>query len=933
MNENENQSTLYSNSLGKVDKSYLGSKISSKIVESKGNQIDAELLQYEAHLSKIAEDWQKIQETRKISQSELRAMNEMSILSKQISEFEKTKNKDAEEYVRLVEDYAKVALKNEELIFENRQKNNELLGDALDQESEHIADLRSSLKYIVKDSKDFAAHMENAGKKGEYLKSNLKNLSDSLGKLSMVTGLDSIKKELQGQSSNSWVDLRNRTSMNMGMTSSGEWERFKNTLVGNVQSMNSNLGKMMYGSDDIKNYMANLSNLGIYDTKMAEAQLQAVIEGNKIAGMSYETQSAILKIGRRTDNQELLGQVNKTIATLLNAQIGLSKEQLAKMTEQSVANADVLSFLGNPQAINQLTTGKAFLESEYGAGTGDAAENILTDLLNNGVDSKYYAALGGNDIINLAQQDAGKALELIVKRAQQSNIMNTASNGVYTMNALGNLGVDGNTRALNQAKGKTGKSYDQFLEETSKNGATLNDIAANQWVPLEEQIKNYLGLITANFPTLGMFTFQNAFYVATLAQIAIQIKESFKQTLLLGKIAGDTKVFGKNATGMTDFLKGTGKFGGLVDKVAGIAGIVSLIAGSIMFIKDFVGGWKDTEKYGNKDTLGGKIKSGLAQGIYGDMEGSSSNALKNAIKWGLIGAGIGTIVPGIGNLAGFLIGGAAGLLFGGITGSLGAKNGVISNAFGLVNSNKEDAKGEMAGRGGSGAMGSYPWTRTSPFGYRTHPVTGKRGTFHNGVDLASRGGTPIGANYGGVVDGKGVDSYGANYVSIKDAAGRSHKYWHLQAPSPLTKGQTVFPGQLIGLMGTTGLSTGNHLHYAIRVGYSGNGEKDYVNPEPYINNTLFNVSESAPIQTERVENLDTTPDYSRKLVSSNTTQTDAVLARYTSMGAGSPDVVESVNSGFSNLINKLEEISSRQDKTEEMLKMIAIPSGTSAYRY
>ena len=102
MDEKENQSTLYSNSLGKVDKSYLGSKISSKIVESKGNQIDAELLQYETHLAKIAEDWQKIQETRKISQSELRAMNEMSVLSKQIAEFEKAKNKDAEEYVRRV---------------------------------------------------------------------------------------------------------------------------------------------------------------------------------------------------------------------------------------------------------------------------------------------------------------------------------------------------------------------------------------------------------------------------------------------------------------------------------------------------------------------------------------------------------------------------------------------------------------------------------------------------------------------------------------------------------------------------------------------------------------------------------------------------------------------------------------------------------------
>ena len=134
-------------------------------------------------------------------------------------------------------------------------------------------------------------------------------------------------------------------------------------------------------------------------------------------------------------------------------------------------------------------------------------------------------------------------------------------------------------------------------------------------------------------------------------------------------------------------------------------------------------------------------------------------------------------------------------------------------------------------------------------------------------------------------------------------------------------------------MGTTGQSTGNHLHYGIRVGYSGDLTRDYIDPEPYITDNLFNVSYTAPVtQTERTEKYEA-PSYSRKLVSSNTTQTDKVLARYTSMGAGSPDVVESVNSGFSNLINKLEEMSSRQDKTEEMLKMIAIPSGTSAYRY
>ena len=50
-------------------------------------------------------------------------------------------------------------------------------------------------------------------------------------------------------------------------------------------------------------------------------------------------------------------------------------------------------------------------------------------------------------------------------------------------------------------------------------------------------------------------------------------------------------------------------------------------------------------------------------------------------------------------------------------------------------------------------------------------------------------------------------------------------------------------------------------------------------------------------------------------------------------GVGSSDVVDSVNGGFTNLINKLEELSSRQNEQEEMLKMLAQGKGTNIYRY
>lgn len=112
---------------------------------------------------------------------------------------------------------------------------------------------------------------------------------------------------------------------------------------------------------------------------------------------------------------------------------------------------------------------------------------------------------------------------------------------------------------------------------------------------------------------------------------------------------------------------------------------------------------------------------------------------------------------------------------------------------------------------------------TSPFGYRTHPITGKR-SFHTGIDLVkNKGGknAPIEAFTGGTVlfsgmgrTGSGFGGYG-NVVLIKDKNNRGQVYAHLNSVS-VKKGQTISKGQVIGRQGTTGNSTGEHLHYEVR---------------------------------------------------------------------------------------------------------------------
>ena len=116
---------------------------------------------------------------------------------------------------------------------------------------------------------------------------------------------------------------------------------------------------------------------------------------------------------------------------------------------------------------------------------------------------------------------------------------------------------------------------------------------------------------------------------------------------------------------------------------------------------------------------------------------------------------------------------------------------------------------------------------TSAFGMRKHPVL-KVTRMHNGVDMACAAGTPIYATRAGTVTTASYQANGAgNYVSINHLDGFSSIYMHM-THYVVSKGQSVSQGQLIGYVGNTGISTGDHLHFG--VSYAGT----YVNPLAYI---------------------------------------------------------------------------------------------------
>ena len=119
------------------------------------------------------------------------------------------------------------------------------------------------------------------------------------------------------------------------------------------------------------------------------------------------------------------------------------------------------------------------------------------------------------------------------------------------------------------------------------------------------------------------------------------------------------------------------------------------------------------------------------------------------------------------------------------------------------------------------------YTLTSPFGMRVHPISGKW-KMHNGVDMAAAQGTPIYAAKSGKVTTASYQAGGAvYYVYINHGDGFSSVYMHM-THFIVSPGQYVTAGQVIGYVGSTGGSTGPHLHFGIS--YNGS----YVNPMNYI---------------------------------------------------------------------------------------------------
>lgn len=145
-----------------------------------------------------------------------------------------------------------------------------------------------------------------------------------------------------------------------------------------------------------------------------------------------------------------------------------------------------------------------------------------------------------------------------------------------------------------------------------------------------------------------------------------------------------------------------------------------------------------------------------------------------------------------------------------------AGTGVPANG---ADGNNGDSTSQSSAPSGDGKptrpldMGTY--RLSSRYGNRLHPVL-KVWKMHTGLDFAAPGGTPIKAVMGGEVVGASYDKAYGNLVRIRSAAGEEFYYAHLSKMN-VRVGQKVQAGHVVGQVGTTGYSTGNHLHLEVRI--------------------------------------------------------------------------------------------------------------------
>ncbi len=942
-----------------------------------------------------------------------------------IKDTNKIRQKMLLEYQKLLDGVAK---RQEQLKSGDKE-----LAKQLREDAEHVNEIYAS---VNKEVSQINLNIETTGailkntqtSFAKAMSNTLKDASDELSGLLNMFNLDKLANSGLNKFLTDKIAVQNDMMKQFGFETKNQYLDFKNGLDTTLESMGN-----LFSGTDLKQYMSNLSSMGITSTKMAQEQMRASIMGSKYLGVSAETQTEMFKWMKRTNDYDMLDEHNKIITGLLKSQLGLSKEQLDTMTQLLFSENDTMAAIGMSgdaiKAVNNagligvatLSGNGIGISPEISAKVGQLYESLITT---NPSDMGKWARLGIGDafaIQNIGQNSTDlktqySNMQLMVREMMSSGILTSPDNSVrsellslfgkeYTevFGALGSL----NFSDWQRASSKAFENIDETLKSATSVMDSIKETTELTWL---EKIYNRIDQWMTAWDAANLTSLANTVFVLWAGSKIFDAYAKISNLNLLSKIAG-------SSSATTSALSSGGT--GILSSGGGVAlGAASLAALSALIVKSTLNTASSKEnltEFANKNDS----KTWLGKGLDLAKAGFSNSA-------GLVGQSLATSVRDskVGRLltaTGLvskdkltdtaLLAKATWLRVSSnfSSGLYGAEDANLYMLAALMAFDKSDwlkyinnkenhdslvawynslsdiekrkvqkyasndddisllakdldwsnyhkaglsyvprdnykallHKGEMVlnaeearryrGIGGAESVGPH--------------ATGTYGMNHKGIDVYfGQIGTPVGSAVPGIVvdssdipynpnDGKkyhGADTNGNRYssygrvVKIKgDNDNLTYIYAHLNQRM-VGVGQHVNAGDLIGYSGTTGNSSGPHLHFEI----AGHGA-GFNNHAPWFTSSVRNIGDTSgaveqPI-TSSASNISSDGSTSSTIASSGIPVRTGRFSIFNNSGTkntgtgGADKIVNSVNGGFGRLMNYLDNIRQEQDVQREMI--------------
>ena len=833
--------------------------------------------------------------------------------------------------------------------------------------NDSVEDLKSNLRVLFEVLKDGTRLTKEDLQNLSKTLNNLDRSSNSFGKrftkfadtarstISDIKSMMSLDKLAEGIGPSTQMQVQTQYQRRYNL-SRAEFNSFKRDVY-------STFDNSLYSRDVVMETLQSVNSMGFRNQRDITRYFNEIIRGQQILGMSAENQTALMQLSNQTGRDELTLGTN-TFAKYFKEITNVSKEQLNQLISintnfaSQMANLGVTSdaFRNTNEAVTGALTkasGGVELANLYNQVVGSYANS--TDLAAEmvGMSSGQWktTSSGGVDLISILESGRGRAGQYY-KAMQSGNFLyqDELSQGMdsSTKNLIDQIVRYQNegklTRSLiNKFKGMDGEKIKKELE-----GITSNNLSDTEKIVNALQ-NNYDKMIDwKSTDTLDNF-------LSGISNLLV---------LILGAIALKGNLFGDK--GILSGIKSIGassKLGVLSSGAGGLKGIAATygtgaaVGAGLLSAASIGGGLYLGFSDANKMSYGKGLDLGDARGFFlgtGHSEQTTGQKIGsiagNTAKYALIGAGIGTIIPGVGTAVGAGVGALAGLatgLFGTMASSQKESNKQLEkiekntaksanalsirelgrNVTSVIPYSKVAAGSParamggparaMGGPVGVGGTSGLKYGVSSPYGYRNFDG------WHYGVDFSGNiNGAPLYSNVTGTVVDVGQDPDGANFVGVKGSDGYIHYYWHMIAPSTRKVGESVKQGDLVGYVGSTGNSTGPHLHYQVTRSRYSDGYRAFlsnsVNPESFATNAIFSGS-AAPYN----------PDYDSMTSSSSSSVSSSSLLSMNKQSSnikfatfGGTRGVGGVIDSITDLKNTIVKLSDRTDANEKLMRAI-----------